>query len=293
MAKKEKEDKNLRNNNVSQKKTGPVRIATTEQLYEKVIQSYKETIDHMRWCIGLSVKIGLTFISIALAFIIYIGIVKSVDIHYWEKKADTTISTIDNKVENSLTEIEEKGNETIKHVSMKAKVYLDRLFLWYLAKKAEEEGDDKTAIKHYEEINKLAEKEKDDETVDEIPLEPTYAEPFPMQTFSMTAHIPAGHAYFRLSEKEQDEQRKRQLLISAEENLELGIKKREGYDAFYDLARISALENNENECRRRLEEGGRKGALPTRKIAEADPVFYSMRDEDWFKNIPWADDSGK
>ena len=239
----------------------------------------------MKWFISLAITMGLAFVSIGLVFIIYIGVVKTVEIHNWEKKADNTISTIDGKVKDSLTKIEQKGEATIKAISKKAKYYLDLTYYWHSASKALEEGDLITAKKCYKAINQRSETEKSMES--DYKDETIASNVFQVTVASTSARIPSGSLDFKLAKIEQDEQEKKQLLTSAKENLEMGMKKGEGY-AHYELAGIYAYENNEYECRKQLKEGEQKGVLPARKCAETDSDFANMHDKKWFKEIQWA-----
>lgn len=288
MAEKEKEDKTSQNNNAPQKDFGTARDTTQEQMYEKVINSYKETIVHMKWFINLAIMIGLAFVSIGLFFIIYIGVVKTIEINKWEKKADATISTIDTKVNTALKNIEDKGNEKIDYMTRKAKLYLDIVTYWNEAGNALQKGDRETADKFFDKINELGEKERDGETdEDSFKLIPFY-DLFKIRAASMTANIPKGDNLFEMSKKEQDEQKKKQLL----ENVEKAYLKEENRkpgSASYKLACINAYMNNEDECRKWLKKGERGKTLPTKKYAEQDEDLKSVREKDWFKEIKWAD----
>lgn len=276
---KEEADEAVQHNNVSQKKTGPVRIAQLElktEFYKETVQNYKESINHMKW-----------FIGIALVFIIYIAIVKSIDIYNWEKKADKTISTIDSKVENSLTEIGIKGDATVKYISQNAKLYLDLTVCWHKLSEARQKGDKRTMKKMYGEINKLAELIEKREKNKEIDLEETtFIDTFQVQEASITSHYtPMTLISIDLYEEEHYEQD----LIDAEEAADKGIEKGEE-NAYYSKAITCAHRNNEDECRKYLQVAKRIGELP--KDAADEPAFDNMRDKEWFKDI-WDDDSGK
>jgi hypothetical protein len=56
----------------------------------------------------------------------------------------------------------------------------------------------------------------------------------------------------------------------------------------YNLACLSALQNQKDECRKWLKTGEKFGNLPTRKEAEKEEDLKSVRDEDWFKEIKWS-----
>lgn len=61
----------------------------------------------------------------------------------------------------------------------------------------------------------------------------------------------------------------------------------------YNLARVDAFQNNEEECRKWLELGGREGTLPQKKYADNNPYFDSMREKEWFKQIRWSEGTEK
>ncbi|MBN1765620.1 MAG: hypothetical protein JW860_10210 [Sedimentisphaerales bacterium] len=66
----------------------------------------------------------------------------------------------------------------------------------------------------------------------------------------------------------------------AAENLKQGI-------SAYNLACIGALQVVEDECRKWLKIGEKKGTLEIREKALQDDVFAGISDKDWFKTIRW------
>lgn len=267
MVEKEKADKNLQNNNASQNEKKEetsqnnnesqqnkeaVRIAKLElktELYKEVIQNYEKTCSRFKWFVGTVITM---FIAMIVIFIGYFGIWKEIDFRKIEKEASDKVTTLNEMIEKGykdVNEMREEGYKNMNKMLKEAKVYLDLVYCWHGVSKARKEGDLEAVIKFYDEINILVEEIKGDEAADAKGGDDTkFTDLFPVSAGSITTqHIPIGLACIELSEKEQDEQNKQQLIKRAKENIEMGIKKGEA--------------------------------------TKSDPALDSIRDEQWFKDI--------
>jgi Flp pilus assembly protein TadD len=94
-----------------------------------------------------------------------------------------------------------------------------------------------------------------------------------------------GSALLDQAEKKEGPEKKKLLQEAKEKCLKAEqIKKGEGS---YNLACISAIDGNEDECKKWLKTGEDSGALDTRKHAMADEYLKTYREKDWFKAIKW------
>lgn len=100
-----------------------------------------------------------------------------------------------------------------------------------------------------------------------------------------------GVAFYEKSKMKEGKERIELLNRAIEQLLKAESIKR-GSGA-YNLARVYAFQNNEEECRKWLELGGREGTLPQNKYADNNPYFDSMREKEWFKEIRWSEGTEK
>jgi len=102
------------------------------------------------------------------------------------------------------------------------------------------------------------------------------------------AYFNWGSALIALARTKENEER-RMLLKEAEEKCLKGESIKKGAGA-YNLACVSALLDNEEECKRWLKIGEEANSLLTRRRAMSDPDLKSVRSKEWFRQIHWADD---
>jgi len=94
-----------------------------------------------------------------------------------------------------------------------------------------------------------------------------------------------------LAKKEEGEERK-SMLEEAKKKCLMAESIKTGSGA-YNLACAYALLGEEAECRKWLEAGAHAGTLPACNHAMSDLDLESVRDTDWFKQIPWPDNIKK
>jgi hypothetical protein len=272
------------------------RLKTENLILENAVKAYEKSITHLNWALGIVIIfVGYIAFKSTREYRESLRDIKEVykdakemskdaekaaeKACEWERNAQKTFNEIDKKVNEKLAEIEKKANEIIEKKSNEA--------IAQIGEKAESER--KKSQKDAEKARKISELwAAGVRAHSEGRFEDSCKSWQEMASIKPDMHEAWnywGSTLLDQAEKKKGPEKKKLLQEAKEKCLKAEqIKKGEGS---YNLACISAIDGNEDECKKWLKTGEDEGTLDARKHAMADEYLKTYREKDWFKAIKW------